>query len=111
MRLAGQETPDTAGHSARVRVRARGGRRPQRLTAELREAFLEALAEGYTVLAAAEAAGVLRRQTLYEARSREPEFAAAWDAAIEEGYRLLEAEADAEYEAWLASQRAGHGGA
>jgi hypothetical protein len=57
-----------------------------------RARFLELLAEGETVTAAALATGH-GRQRYYELRRVDLEFAAAWDQAIEAGTDALEAEA------------------
>lgn len=57
-----------------------------------RERFLDALEAGLSIAAAARAAGV-GRQTVYDWRRREPEFGAAWDAAVETGTDRLEDEA------------------
>ena len=53
------------------------------------EKFLAALARGLSVQAACEASHYARR-SVYEARSADPEFAAAWDDAIEQGTDRLE---------------------
>jgi hypothetical protein len=54
--------------------------------------FIECLAEGASVAAAAKAAGY-GRQRLYEWREADPQLAAVWDDALEEGTDLLEDEA------------------
>lgn len=51
------------------------------VTQEQRAMFLERLAQTCNVTASAEAAGI-SRGGLYMIREREPEFAAAWDAAL-----------------------------
>ncbi len=56
------------------------------------ERFLAALGEGLSVAGAAKLAGV-GRQTVYDWRKRDGEFAAAWDDAIETGTDNLEDEA------------------
>jgi hypothetical protein len=61
----------------------------RRLTLRARQVFLDHLAAGWTVRHAAAAAGVARRQTLYEARERDPEFTRAWDEALEAGVEAL----------------------
>jgi phage terminase small subunit len=63
-----------------------------RLTGERKRRFLDALREGATNAAAARAAGV-SRMTAYRERARNPDFAAAWDDAIEDGTDRLEEEA------------------
>lgn len=63
-----------------------------KLTPKKQAQFLEVLAEGGTVKAAAFTVGITR-QSLYQARDANPEFRAAWDAAIEDGTEVLEAEA------------------
>ncbi|SEL39165.1 hypothetical protein SAMN04515666_103607 [Bosea lupini] len=57
-----------------------------------RERFLAALGEGLSVAGAAKLAGI-GRQTVYDWRKRDGEFAAAWDDAIETGTDNLEDEA------------------
>lgn len=54
--------------------------------------FLAALAEVPVVVHAAKAAGV-NRSTAWRAREEDPEFAKAWDAAMEEGIDRAEQEA------------------
>lgn len=54
-----------------------------------RAGFLAALARGASVKGAAAAAGV-DRTTAYEARKRDPDFAAQWAAALAEGRGRLE---------------------
>lgn len=56
-----------------------------------REVFLAALQQQPNVTLAARAAG-LSRQTMYEWRDADEQFAAAWDAALEEALDLAEAE-------------------
>jgi hypothetical protein len=53
--------------------------------------FLETLATGYSVTAAATAAGV-NRYTVYQWRSIDPAFAAQWESALEQGTDVLEDE-------------------
>ena len=60
-----------------------------KLTAEKRERFCSILADGSSVTAAAKAIDV-SRASLYSARALDPEFAAAWDEAIESGTDTLE---------------------
>ena len=50
------------------------------------------LSDGHTVKHAVETAGLSRSQA-YDLRREQPEFAAAWDAAIIEGAEALEQEA------------------
>lgn len=57
-----------------------------------REVFLAELAQRGNVSAAAEAAG-LARATFYEYRSADPDFAAAWDEALETAIDAMELEA------------------
>lgn len=54
--------------------------------------FLEALAEACSITEACRRA-LVGRSTVYEHREADPEFARAWDAAIEAGTEKLEAEA------------------
>jgi hypothetical protein len=67
-------------------------RRPTPLTAEKRAAFLAALADGRTVKEAAAATDIARQQW-YAYRTADETLAAAWDAALDEGTEVLEAEA------------------
>ncbi len=57
-----------------------------------REKFLDALREGRSVAAAAQAADISRR-TPYRWRQEDEEFAAAWDDAFDAGTDLMEDEA------------------
>lgn len=57
-----------------------------------RPLFIQELARTCNVSASAIKAGVDRR-TVYNARESDPEFAAAWDEALEVGVELMEAEA------------------
>ncbi len=61
-------------------------------TAAAVEAFLQGLREGDTIALAARLARV-KRETTYRWRKKDPEFAAAWDDALEEGNDALEDEA------------------
>lgn len=67
------------------------GIRRHTLTKKKRKIFLDALAEGMTVTAAAKEAGYNRRY-LYSVRDSDGTFASEWDDAIQEGLDLLEAE-------------------
>lgn len=58
-------------------------------TPEKEQAFLDALATGLSIAGAARAAG-LGRQTVYDWRNADSDFAARWDSAIEEGTDHLE---------------------
>jgi hypothetical protein len=58
-------------------------------TTEIREKFLARLALGFSVQGACDAA-VMGRATAYRWRSENPDFAEAWDAAIEAGTDCLE---------------------
>lgn len=62
------------------------------LTSRQRAKFLKALAQTANVTASAQSVNANRR-TLYDHRAAHPEFAAAWDEAIEEATDALEAEA------------------
>ncbi len=64
---------------------------PTIFTPESREKFLASLRTTPNVTVAARAAGISRRRA-YQVREAEPEFAQAWDDAIEEGVDMLEAE-------------------
>ena len=68
-------------------ARARGKPRP-----DWRAKFLKELARGGLVLPACDIAGV-SKSTVYELRKSDPEFAAAWDDALERSADVLEAEA------------------
>lgn len=63
-----------------------------KLTLEKKQAFCRLLLEDPNVTVAARAIGMSRRQ-MYTERDNDEEFAAAWDAAIEEGIDTLEQEA------------------
>lgn len=67
-------------------------RQKKRRGPEDRQAFLMALAAGQSVTAAAEAAGI-DRKTAYRWRDAEPDFAAGWEDALEDGTDRLEDEA------------------
>jgi hypothetical protein len=54
-----------------------------------RQRFLDALASGVTVSAAASAAGI-GRQTAYDLRRADKQFADAWEGALEAGTHVLE---------------------
>lgn len=58
-------------------------------TAKRQEVFLAALADGLSATAACEAAGLSRAHT-YAWRSEDPEFAEAWDRALDQGTDKLE---------------------
>lgn len=60
-----------------------------RWTDQLRGDFLDALSETCNVKASAARVG-LRAENVYLLRRKEPEFCAAWQAALELGYQLLE---------------------
>ena len=66
---------------------------PPRLTKKQQERFVEHLRENGNVSAAARAVCIARR-TPYGQRSRDAEFAKAWDEAIADYIDSLEAEAD-----------------
>jgi len=61
-------------------------------TSKKKAEFVEALAQGVTVVAAAEAVG-MSRSGAYKQRESHPDFAEAWREAYEESTELLEAEA------------------
>lgn len=61
-------------------------------TPKKRAAFLSELAERGNVTDAARAAGIPRRSA-YEWRGADPDFAAAWDAALDEAADTMEREA------------------
>lgn len=58
-------------------------------TAAKRRLFLDTLAETCNVVASARVAGIAKK-TVYAARRRDPEFAAAWREALSIGYDRLE---------------------
>ena len=61
-------------------------------TPKKRTVFINALCEGWSVRGACDKAR-MARSAAYRWREEEPEFAAEWDAAIEEGTDVLEDEA------------------
>ncbi len=63
-----------------------------KLTRKRRQQFLAVIRETSNVTKAAQSIG-MARQSVYDARARDPEFAALWDSAIEEATDTLEAEA------------------
>ena len=63
-----------------------------RLDGPHKDLFLAELRHRGNVTASCEAAGIGRR-TAYEHRESDPEFAAAWDAALETAWDALETEA------------------
>lgn len=63
-----------------------------RLTAKKKKDFLDLLAQTGNVSQSAEAVGTTR-YTVYRARKADPEFAAAWDEAVEVAVIALEDEA------------------
>ena len=67
-------------------------KRQRRSTADWAPAFLATLAQMANVRAACQAAGIAR-QTAYDRRAADEDFAALWAEAIEEAVDLLEAEA------------------
>jgi hypothetical protein len=67
-------------------------RRNPAIQPEAREAFLEALAAGWSVTHAARRA-VVDRQRFYELRDADEAFADQWDEALEAGTHVLEDEA------------------
>lgn len=67
-------------------------RTPARRRNEWQPRFLESLRRTCNVSATCEAVGV-GRQTAYDARERDADFADLWDAAVEEAVELLEGEA------------------
>lgn len=76
----------------------RNGHKPARPNARAvlpaqRQAFLDHLAKGWTIHASVQAAGIKRREAVYDLRGRDETFADAWDSAIEAGVQVLEQEA------------------
>lgn len=63
--------------------------RPSKRTPEKRAKFLEAIADGKSVTSACEIAG-FARFVAYDWRKVDPEFAQAWDDAVEAGTDKLE---------------------
>lgn len=63
-----------------------------KFTLKARETFLDLLRAGNTATFAASAIG-MRREGVYRHRADEPDFAAAWEQALEEGVDVLEQEA------------------
>ena len=74
--------------------RQSGGIRPQtkRTSPRVRAIFLAELRKGMSITAAAEVANIAR-VTVYEWRKKEPDFAQAWDDAVDAGTDLLEDDA------------------
>lgn len=66
--------------------------RTLRTTPRAQDAFIEALRRGLSIRAACDAAGI-GRQTAYDMREADAEFAARWQDAIEDGSDLIEDEA------------------
>ncbi len=62
------------------------------VTPEKRAKFISSLAEGASITEAAKSAGVCR-MTVYRLRESDPDFAEAWDDALEAGTDLIEDEA------------------
>jgi hypothetical protein len=69
-----------------TRARARRGRPPRRW----RERFLEVLSEGCLNIRAACRAAHVHRCTAYRHRKNDPDFAAAWDEALQIGIAAAE---------------------
>ena len=69
-----------------------GPPRTDRTIQRARETFLAALARGISITGAANEAG-LGRRTVYDWRDEDPDFAAAWNDALEAGADILEDEA------------------
>ena len=72
-------------------LQKRRATRRRRFTAERKAIFLRHFAATCDATAAAAAAGV-SESCVYEHRRTDPDFAAAWQAALEQGYARLEAE-------------------
>jgi hypothetical protein len=68
------------------------GRKLRPLSSSTRQRFLEGLAEGLTVKAAAEKAGRGHPRRFYELRAEDAEFAASWQESLEQGTQVLEEE-------------------
>lgn len=66
--------------------------RPSKFTPAARARFCEVLTQTCVVGKACEAVGI-SRQTAYDHRAKDKEFAAAWDEALESGIDALELEA------------------
>ena len=64
----------------------------QRVTDRVREIFIEEIARSGNISAAARVAGA-SRQEFYRTREEDPEFAAAWEDAIQQATDRLELEA------------------
>ena len=78
-------------HTMKKTVKYTGKGRPG-FTPQRREKFLAFLRAAPNVAAAADSVGLSRR-CAYDTRARDPEFASAWDEAVETGVDALEAEA------------------
>jgi hypothetical protein len=70
---------------------AKRRRRNPAVPAKARDTFLEALSAGWSVVHAAQRAGVNKRR-FYEVRDADEAFASAWEEALEEGTQVLENE-------------------
>ena len=81
---------DGAERDGVERDRAGNRMRPDGLTAERRELFLDTLIETGSLNEAVAAAGG-RVSSWYRLRDREPEFAAEWASATEHGFETMQA--------------------
>lgn len=86
----GKKDADLQVGSSLARPKQRGRRS---IAPKDRDAFLEALSNGWTVRDAVKAAGGRHHSTWYELRKSDPDFASAWDEAWELGTQALEQEA------------------
>ena len=77
------------GEEAKPARKVPCGFRRVRWTGEMRETFLNTLAETCNIMASAEAAGV-KSQSVYELRRKDAGFAEAWREALVCGYEVLE---------------------
>jgi hypothetical protein len=93
-----KQPPGAPRHELTATAAQRAHRKKERVPAVRRdlerkkERFLELVADGQPVIRATAEAG-LGRRTVYDWRSQDPGFAAAWDEAYEQGTDRLELEA------------------
>lgn len=80
---------ETVVGSTKNQLLARKKRSPRAISERKREEFIEHLSETCNISLSAERTGVAVK-TFYRIRQRDAAFAAAWQGALEDGYRRLE---------------------
>lgn len=80
---------DLVVKSGKGRLLVKAKRQPRELSERKRDAFIRHLSETCNVRLSAERVGV-SFSTFYKIRQRDPAFAAAWQGALDDGYRRLE---------------------